>query len=118
MAEADRFPARQQDVGRDWHDDKEIERADIAPRRLEPKHPEDANRKHCEEHIHAPALRDRIGAVDEVGETVAHEGPAGADFRPFSRRHAGFAIGAAPHRVNEYEVDDRWYQPEDEQRTE
>ena len=71
--------AVEQHVGDDRHDDEEIERAEIAPRRFEPQQPEDADREHREEDIDAPALRDRVRAVDEVGEAVAHERPAGAD---------------------------------------
>ena len=98
-AQADQLRAVEQDVGDDRHDDEEIERAEIAPRRLEPEQPDDADRQHREEDVDAPALRDRIGAVDEIGEAVAHERPAGADLRPLRGRQAGLAVGAGPHRI-------------------
>ena len=47
LGQADQRPAEQQDERGDRHDDEEIDRAEIAARRLEPQQPDDADRQHA-----------------------------------------------------------------------
>src|SRR5215204_1837075 len=58
--------------------------SEVSTRRIELQEPDDAHRQHCEEDIDPPALGQRIRAVDEIGDAVAHERPARADLE--SRR--------------------------------
>ena len=68
----------EQDVRRDRQGDEEIDRGEVAARRIEPREPHDAGGKQREENVDPPTLRQRIGAVDEIGKALVHEGPAGA----------------------------------------
>ena len=45
-------------------------------------------------------------------------GQQAPDLRPLRGRQAGLAIGAAPHRVGEHELDERRHDPQDQQRAE
>ena len=98
--------AVQQDERADRQHDEEIERAEIAPRRFEPQQPDDADRQHREEDIDAPALGDRIGAVDEIRQPLPDERPAGADLAMLDDFAAGIAVGAGPDRVDEQKLDE------------
>ena len=65
-----RVAAGQQDVGEDREDPEEIDRSEIAARRLQPQQPDDADGQQSEEDVDPPALGDRVGAVDEVVDLV------------------------------------------------
>ena len=106
----------QQDERRDGQHHEEINGADIAPRRVEPQQPDNADRQHREENIDSPALGDRIGAVDEIRQPLPHERPAGADFAMLHGFEAGVAVGAAPHRVDQQKLDQLRDDPGKQQR--
>src|SRR5204863_291318 len=91
VSQADRRHPIQENVGDDWNNHEEIKRADVTPRRLEPEQPENANCQHNEENIDPPTLRNRIGGVDEIGEPIAHEGPAGPDSRRIPRARSSWS---------------------------
>ena len=97
------------------HHDEEVERAEVAPRRVEPRHPADAEGEQREEHIDPPALFDRIEAVGEEIDAVDDEGPAGADLRAIRPRQAVGPARAVPHRVDDQELRERRHDPDDQQ---
>ena len=85
LLEADQVRPREEQEREEREDDEEVEGAEVPPRSTKPEQPHDADREEDEEDVDPPALRCRIGAVGEVVQLVAHEGPARAhaDARPY-----------------------------------
>ena len=87
----DQRRAVQQHVGQDRQHDEKIDRAEVAARRRQPQQPYEAEHQSHKEHIDAPALAERIEAIDEIGEPDPDEGPARARIRPRRRSETGLA---------------------------
>ena len=102
-----RIAAGQENVGEDREDPEEVHRSEIAARRLQPEQPDHAEGEQSEEDIDPPALRDRVGAVDEVVQLVPDEGPAGAALAAAGIGAAGRPVGAGPDRIDDEKLQER-----------
>ena len=112
-----RRPA-QKDIGHDRQHDEEIDGGEVAARRRQPSQPGDAECQRQEEHVHTPALSERIEAVNEIGKPHTDKSPTGAGLRVRRRSQASLAVASRPHRIEQEKSQQRRRRPGDEKNAE